>query len=288
MKKLGNIKKFLKVFIISVLVLAVIVGTCFFFFRKNKIKDNTTESLVKYFNSEKSVEFKNDIENISELVNSDGTDARINLIINTNNKLDLISDVLISYYVENGTKVNDEKIASSFRSLKSSKSKLISMMDEYEIKSGSAFFDRHLGANDFYIEASRYLIEYAKFSKSLNEELSVDRKADVKFNMFDVYANVVEKTFAGLNKDEKTTARVEVNNSGNLGILNNRMAIIDSTIQTSVPYGKDCRNFNEYYAKCDKTEFVTKLAQNLGTVTNADQDNNEKIATYYFKLILGL
>ncbi len=268
---------------------SVVVGTCVFFFRKHEKKNNTTESLVAYFNSESNDSFKQKMSNMSSLVNSDGTDSRLNIIIETNENLDSIVNVLISYHIESGTKINDEGIANSFKKVKSSKSTLEAMMNEYIIKATSTYFDRHLGANDFYIKASKYLVQYAEFAKLINNSVDVDKNADVKFNVFDVYSNVVIQTFKFLNTDQSLTSKVVVNNVSNIVIMNNRFTIINSIVQTSTPlFSKNNNDFNKYYNNCNKTEFASRLAENVGTVTSVEQDNNEKIATYYFKMIMGL
>ena len=282
-------KKFLKIFIIVILVLGVIGGTCFFFFRNNKVKKSTTESLVDYFNSQSSVEFREDLSSMSLLVNSDGKDNRLNLLIETNNKLDKIANALISYYITSDTKINNEEISKSLNIVKSSKSTLSSMMAEYEIKSTSNYFNRHLGANDFYIQASNYLIQYARFIKLVNNDISMDKSVEPKFNLFEVYSNVVIETFSYINIEDAATSKVVVSNVSNISILNNRLIIINSIVQTAgglfSKYGND---FNKYYSNCDKNQFASKLAENIGKVKNAEQDSNEKIATYYFKVIMGL
>ncbi len=282
-------KKFFKVFVIVVLVIGVIVGTCFFFFRKHEVKKNTTESLVNYFNSESSIKFRENINKMSQIVNSDGTDNRLSLIIETNNKLDTINNDLISYYIEADTKIYDEEISRAVSIVKSSKSTLSSMMKEYEIKSTSKYFDRHLGANDFYMKASSYLTQYAKLVKLINNDVSADKNADVKFNLYEVYSNVVIETFSYINSEDSTTKKVVVGNISNIVILNSRLVIVNSIVQTSSElYSKNNNEFNKYYEKCNKAEFASKLAENIGVVKNAEQDSNEKIATYYFKVIMGL
>ena len=282
-------KKFLKVFIVVVMVLGVIGGTCFFFFRNHKEKMNTTEPLIDYFNSKGSVEFKEEMFSMSEIVNSDGKDNRLNLIIETNNKMDSIVNVLISYYINSNTQINNEEISKALNNVKSSRSLLLDMMNEYEIKSTSIYFNRHLGANDFYIQASNYLIQYANLVKLINNNVSVDKNVDAKFNLFEIYSNIVIETFSYINYQESLTSKVVVSNVSSISILNNRLIIVNSIVQTTGGlFSKYINDFNKYYNMCDKTQFVSKLAENIGSVNSAEQNSNEKIATYYFKVIMGL
>ena len=104
-------KKFIKVFIIVLLVIGVIGGTCFFFFRKHKDKNSKTESIVSMLQSESKIKFDEDLSLITGYMkDSNSADTRLDLIINTSGKLDDILSVLSSYYVSANTQIKNEEI----------------------------------------------------------------------------------------------------------------------------------------------------------------------------------
>lgn len=279
-------KKFLKIFIIVLLVVASIAGTCYFFFVNIKKKNNTTSSISEsLFSSEKN-KFDTELKNVSTWVNSDGTDSRIELIIKTNNNLDDIVEVLASYYVESDTKINNERIAKSFNEVVESRDLLNKMLEEYKIKKASAFFNRHLGANDLYKQSSAYLVDYAVFANYLNASLQVNKASDLKFSMFEIYCNIVIDTFGNLNT---SLDNVIVNNSSNINKINSMFKIKNSYIVTSVsPFDKNINLFNKVYYQCNKMEFASDFARNISVVSSPNQTTNEKLAMYYLKQIFGV
>lgn len=283
-------KKFLKVFIIVLLVLGVIGGTCFFFFRKMEEKNNTTEPLSVMLQSDSKVKFNEDMESMAAWVNSDNTDKRIDLLIKTNENLDQIIYTLATYYIQTETVINDKDISNALDDVNVSRDVLTAMMNEYKIKKESSYFNRHLGANDFYKQACSYLIKYAKLANLLNASLTVDRMADIKFNMFEIYANVVIKTFSETNATTVQNSKVVVTNSSNINVMNNHLVVLLSFVQTNGvdEFSINTNNFNKYYMACDRIAFASNLASNISTVSSSQQDSNEKIATYYFKRIYGI
>ncbi|MBQ8615429.1 MAG: hypothetical protein IJ415_02565 [Clostridia bacterium] len=279
-------KNFLKVFIIIILVIGTIGGTCYFFFRNMEEKDNTTASIAGELYSESKLQFNQSLLTMNALVNSDGTDDRLALLIETNSQVDEIVEVLASYHIENDTKINNEKISKALNQVSASRSLINSMVAEYSIKKDSSYFNRHLGANDFYQEFCNYLVSYAKFANLVNANLSVNKQIDLKFNMFDIYTNVVMNTF---NQTITSNLKVIVKDAYNINKINDILQIDNSLIETEVErFAIEINYFNEAYNNCNKTDFATNLVSNIATVTNADQTTNEKIATYYFKQIFGV
>lgn len=279
-------KKFLKVFIIVLLVVAAIAGTCYFFFKNLKEKNNTTSSISEYLYSDSKSEFNLELQSIGSLVNSDGTDSRIDLLIKTNANLDSIVEILASYYVPTDTKINNERIAKSFNEVVASRNLLSSMMSEYKIKKDSEYFNRHIGANDFYKQTCSYFVEYAKFANYLNSNLSLNKSSDIKFSMFEIYCNVVIDTFA---KTTVTSSKVVISNSVNINKINGIFKLQNSYIVTKVnPFDKLINTFNNAYYDCNKMEFASNIASNIATVNGSNQPTNEKVATYYFKQIFGV
>lgn len=280
-------KKFLKVLIIVLLVLGAVGGTTYFFFKNNKKKSGDTGSLVNMLTSQQKLDFNNDLRKMRTIVNSDLTDNRLTVIIETNDKLDQVVYGLLSYYLDTNTTINNIPIKEQLDVVNANRALLGDMIKEYNIKKDSVFFDRHLGANDFYKSACVYLVEYAKFTDMLNDYTKVNNKnADIKFAMIEVYTDVVENTFSKVVKNAKNLNEIE--NASNISLINDKMFIDNSYIQSTQAYTANASNFVKYYNNCNKQNFASSLANNVTTVTSAEQANNELIATYYFKLIFGI
>ncbi|MBQ9795574.1 MAG: hypothetical protein IJW36_01250 [Clostridia bacterium] len=292
-------KKFLKVFIVVLLVIGVVAGTTYFFFRNVEKKDNTTASIAALLQSEEKLKFNSDLRYVSGLMNSDGTDQRLNLIIATNEKLDEIVNTLSTYFVHSNTKINDEALSNKLKQVQSNRKILTAMMNEYNIKKDSPLFNRHLGANDLYVKGCSYLITYAEFANILNEKINVNKESDIKFNMFEIYSNVVLDTFAWINANEVDRQRVVVDSSSNIDVMNSVLKIRSSYVvkienentpseKVEMLFDINTNLFNDYYEKCDENSFAHNLAENLNLSTSPIQPNNERNAAYYFNLIYGI
>ncbi len=272
------------------LVLAVIGGTVYFFFRKIEKENNNTGSIIEMLESESKNRYNENLAFTYEVINQNKDDDRLNLIIETSNNLDNIVRILISYYVESETAIDNEIIAKQLKKVHDSRDLLDRMLTEYLIKKESEFFDHHEGANDLYEQSCRYLIEYATFANLINESITnVDRTADIKFNIFEVYSNVVKTTFA-FTKEEyvDNTVKVVLENTETIALLNGLLKIENSYVVTVVDkFSMEVRDFNEYYLKCDKFVFASNLLTNIEIVSES-RGSNEKIATYYFKEVFDL
>ncbi len=278
-------KKFLKVFIFVLLVIASVAGTCFFFFKNLKEKNNTTPSFSAILFSQEQKEFNESLALMSAVVNSDATDKRLEVVIKTQNNLDEILKVLVSYHVENNTQINNERISKAFKQFNADKALLQNMVSEYLIKKDSTYFDRHLGANDFYKQACNYLMSYAQLVNYVNMDLNLNKSVDLKFSMFEIYCNVVTTSF---NTTKINASRVMIENSANINKINDILKIENSFVVTKVsPFESIVNEFNRYYYNSNKTEFAKNLANNI-LIVNSNQGNNEQIATYYFKQIFGV
>lgn len=279
-------KKFLKVFIIVVLVLATVVGTCVLFFVNRKKNNTTTSSIAEFLFAEENEKFNEKLANMDSWVDSDGTDNRVELILTTNLMLDEMAKDLSSYHIANGTKITNEKIFNAFKNVQSSKNLLVKMMDEYKIKKDSTYFNRHTGANDFYAQACVYLINYAKFNNYVNVNLNINRNVDLKFSVYEIYSNVVMNTFS---KTKTLSSLVLVDNAQNLNKLHEIVSMDNSFIETNVnQFAIEITLFNNAYYETNKVNFANNLTQNISSVTTADQSSKEKLATYYFKQIFGI
>ena len=222
-------KKFLKVFIVVLLVVAVIAGTCYFFFKNKKEKDNTTASFADMLASESKASFNSSLIDMQNVVNSDGTDNRIDLLIATNEKLDKSLYILSTYYIHQNTQINEKQISTSLKNVNSSRSLLSSMMAEYNIKKTSSYFDRHLGANDFYNQMCCYFVNYANLINLMNHSINADKNADIKFSAIEIYANVVINTFSETNYEYSANTKVVVDDSSDIDIMNSKIDLNEFT-----------------------------------------------------------
>ncbi len=298
-------KKFLKVFIIVILVLGVIAGTTFFFFRNLKEKNNTTSSIAAMLQSESKLKFNEGLDTLNGIANDDKSDERMELLIKTNKNLDEIIFVLATYYIDTDTKINNEAIAEKFKDVNSSRDLLIKMIDEYTIKEENAenYFNEHSGLNDFYDQCCDYLVQYATLANLLNESLNVNKSADFKFNMFNVYSNVVINTFNETEliihnaNEEGEHKRVIVKNSSNIDVINGMFKIRNSYIvivkneglaneEVVVLNSSNVNKFNEWYNKCDKTTFAKEFDNNIKNASKTGP--KEVVSAYYLKLIYGI
>ncbi len=278
-------KKFLKVFIVVLLVLAVVGVTCYFFFKKIKEKDNTTPSFATFLTSDEAVEFNTNLFVITKELGDNG-DTRFSLLKQTCGNLDSIVFSLSTYNIQNNTQIKDEEISSTFKLVKNKRDLLLRMMQEYNLKKSSSLFDKKLGANDLYEETCDYLIKYANLANMLNEYVSgVNKNSDVEFNVFDVYINVVKNDFS---ETETISKLVKVKNSNNITKLNSIVVLDFKGLIINDRFSINVNKFNEYYLSCDKTKFAQNFGSNMNSVVSENQTANEKIATYYFKLVFGL
>lgn len=275
-------KKFLKIFIIVLLVGSVIGGTCYFFFRNLEKNNHTTSSIASYLMSEEKQNFNNSLYEMHNLANSDSTDSRLALIAETNFQLDDMMMVVCSFYVENNTKINDKEISNSFNQLKSSQTLLMAMVNEYKIKSTSNYFDRHVGANDYYKQACSYLMQYASFVNLVSENINVINKSvDVRFSMINLYSNVVINTFKST---KEMSNRVDVTNKDNINWINLNVVFENSCLDVTNAYSSNANNFIKFYSACNKSEFASNLKSNITTASKPNQSSTaEQSASYYLK-----
>lgn len=303
-------KKFLKIFIIVLLVLAVIGGTIFFFFKKHKKENITTGSIANFLLSDNKNTLTKKFLIIDEhIISKDEPDNRMDILIETNEKLDDIMLVLVSYYAESGTSIENKEINKKLLDLKEINKKLIRMSEEYSVKSGyfineqnevefnTTYFDEHLGLNDLYIETCSYLVQYAKLLNMINNTLNVDKISDIKFNMFEIYANIVISTFDSTSGSTETKTRVQIEDDENINTINSILKIRNLNIVKienentqfetfKLLVTENNNEFAKHYNNCNKQLFADDFA--YGWESTASPLTNEEKAMKYLKLIYGI
>ena len=110
--------------------------------------------------------------------------------------------------------------------------------------------------------------------------------------MFDLYANVVVYSFSSSNMIyDGSSKMLNLENESNIEVMNDILKIRNSRIVKITNEGlsneiveilnsSDFNNFNYFYSQSDKTLLAKDLSVNL---TNNNQSNVEKKATYYLK-----
>ena len=277
-------KKFLKVFIVVILVLGVIAGTAFFFFRNLKEKNNNTGSLVAMLESDEKKKFDSDLQATSAIMKSSKSDLRLELIIETNTNLNQILNTLLMYYIETETNINNKTISNKLKELKSSRNNLSTMMAEYNVKKESGEFDRNTGANDLYEQSCVYLIKYAVFVNEINNNVSIHNKnADLKFSMFEIYSNIVITTFQ---ETKVSSDLIVVKSADNINKINENFKIQNSFVYMVNPFSINCNLFIQNYNACDKLKFAKEFNNNIQNASKTGP--KEVVAAFYLKQIYGI
>ncbi len=282
-------KKILKIVIISILVLGVIAGTCYIFYQNMKPEKDPIV-LVDYTKSEAKAKFNQGLVDVDMVLDA-VADNRLDIMITTHNNLDLIMNTLSIYVVADGGKIMDQGVINSLNNVSSARSKAQAMINEYKIKMESPFFPKSLGANDLYEQTSEYLTKYARLVIEINDyvrDLGVNAESDAKFNMFDLYANIVSRDFEEVTILDGSLSLVK--DSANVSIINNHFKMNGNYININSPFSKVVNDFNAYYSKCDKKEFAKNFATNVNNIQSivVGESTNEEIATFYFKRMCGL
>ena len=131
-------------------------------------------------------------------------------------------------------------------------------------------------------------MNYAQTINLVQNTLQVNRNSNVKFNLIDAYTHVVLQTFNKTNIEQLRTAPLKVNSDASIKLMNAKMLFDGYSLKLSNPNSSVANNFDEYYSRCDRSSFALNLSANVQMVTTAEQETNEKIATYYLKSFFGV
>ena len=153
----------------------------------------------------------------------------------------------------------------------------------------STYFNKHLGANDLYVQACSYLVDYSNFANTLNKIVSNKKLEELKFNMFELYSNVAASTFDKSKVEENDNSWLVVSSTSNIDIMNSALEIRNNHIVkiknevATIVNSSNSNLFNNYYGKCNKKSFANNLSVNISSATSSTQSSNEGYAAYYFK-----
>ena len=98
-----NLKKFIKFFVIALLIVASVVTTCVIFFRNlDKIKQKEV-AVVSFTSSETKQNFDLNLnKTVTAVKNDNPADTRFDILLSTISNLDNAMNVVATYYVDNG------------------------------------------------------------------------------------------------------------------------------------------------------------------------------------------
>lgn len=281
-------KKFLKVFLVIVLILGAIAGTVFFFFRFFKEKVDSVVEVSNYIYADSSIEFNDKIKEVDNVL---GQDARFDLIMETCENLKDSIVALLPYMQKYSGEFSHDKVVEELNIVKEKQSLASDMIAEFQLKSDSPYYQKSLGANDLYAEMTKMLVSQAQLIKVINSELTnagVDKSGDVKFSLIDIYADVVITSF---DEVQKVDNKIVIKENENIEFINTYFGISKGCVQNlkngSFSYLNN--EFMKIYSVCNKTTFAENLKLNSNSVSTWSESlSNELKATYYFEQIYGI
>ena len=284
-------KKVIKALIILMIVVLSVGGTCLIFFKNYKRKEAESASLETCIN-------KMDKLDLS-IVNYDG---KFDSIEQTNENLEDSMFALSIYFIDDNFVIQNDDIISKVKAVDRAIDHAEAMLKEYKIKSEFknaeelSYFDKDKGRNDLYNAMCNYIVEYATLINMVNSDLeykNINRSADIKFAMIDVYTRVAMDTF-GKTQTDTTNGITNLESSDNIDLINTYFCLKTSylTNKEANPklYSSSATSaFINSYSKCNKTLFAQKLSENVAMVAELnDKSTNEDYATYYFKNVYGI
>lgn len=294
MKKIFN-KKFFKVLLITILVLSSVGGTVYVFYSQMTKRQDSFACVSEYIVGGEKAEVNNKLKSVNTNLTRDG-DERLVIMVETVTRLDNITTILNKYLInaKDYENVDENKIVEQLKNAQVQMKKLDVMLDEYLLKSQSLDFNKHEGAKYLYKGAADYIVAYTGLIDEINTQISkllVNKNADIKFSLFEIYSNCCKQTFSNFN----TSGLIEVQNEHNIKFLNQKFSFDDIVLLQGNNYIVQ-NKFLDAYSKCNKYKFANGLVCDENDYSNldfvdgmteeqVDLQKPEIRATYYFKRI---
>ena len=273
-------KKALKTFFILVLCLAVAGGTGYLFFVNLTKSSSAFENINSFVKSSSQKELLIDMQQISTY----GGD-RFNTIIGTYNDMQQSLQCLNACLIDFENSSAEHILCTKLDKLVSQTSDIKAMVNEYNIKSQNSTFNKYEGSNNIYESFADFVANYADYVLAVNMEVKKyvsSTNVDVKFDVIDVYANVVKNSLQNLKV-------YETNNFDNLNYMNSHFQLKNGYLVSQNPNGNfasENNKFIEQYKQCNALSFASNLNANL-ILADVNSTNVELRAGYYLKIILG-
>lgn len=273
-------KKALKTIFIVILCLAVAGGTGYLFFLNMSKSVSAFENVNSFTSDINQKEFNLDMQKVALTGGS-----RFNLMITSYQDMIEITYSLNSYLIGYHNASAETKIVEKLSTLSSTQNTVKTMAEEYFVKCNSEAYNKVVGANDLYESFAHYIAECAEFNQYVQDKIKAEistYSTDVKFSVFDVYANVVKLSLKNLKVSDNADL-------SNLKFMQSHFALKDNYLSTNNANGNFAIENNKFitaYNKCDKTSFATNLTNNLANATDT-ATSEELVATHYLKVIFG-
>ncbi len=273
-------KKALKTFFILILCLAVAGGTGYLFFVNLTKSSSAFENINSFVKSSSQKELLIDMQQISTY----GGD-RFNTIIGTYNDMQQSLQCLNACLIDFENSSAEHILCTKLDKLVSQTSDIKAMVNEYNIKSQNLTFNKYEGSNNIYESFADFVANYADYVLAVNMEVKKyvsSTNVDVKFDVIDVYANVVKNSLQNLKV-------YETNNFDNLNYMNSHFQLKNGYLVSQNPNGNfasENNKFIEQYKQCNALSFASNLNANL-ILADVNSTNVELRAGYYLKIILG-
>ena len=190
--------------------------------------------------------------------------------------------------------VDENEIISRFDNYLALQNEVSNLIDSYINRvNNSDIFDPNTGANEIVVQFCNMNLALADTLMFINSELDnleINKDADLKFSMIDLYLNIVLTTL------DDTTLDINglqvIRNEINLTTINNFFELENSIIITpsnTTNFESDNNNFILHYENVDKVNFAENFADNINRINiYSDNLSETEKAIFYFKAIYNL
>ncbi len=279
-------KKFFKVLLILVVVVASVGGTCYAFYKNYTARKSSFNYVSAFLTSGARTEFDGNLTKTRNLAGS-----RFNLIINVSNDLEDIADTLNTYLtIANKFEVDENAIIAKLEKTSLARNRANEHMQEYFIHcEQSQYFNHSTGANVVYNSVCEYLVSFADFILNLNNAVGtyVDVSSDVKFALIDLYARVVLNDFNDIEVGSDKVTNIKT--TSNINLLVNNVEFENGYLvgDLNSTFGLNAVKFAKTYGSCDTNALATQLFDLVNRASASSTNINEKVA-YLFKQIFSI
>lgn len=283
-------KKVIITFFVVLLFAAAVLATVFVFFSKRKTEEaQTFNSAVYVENLKSSTQMKESKKLIGEIKS---TDNRFEGLVEVINNFDEISEVLKLYSASCDYKIENSDLILKLNISNQSLNHLYNVVNEYNIKKQSSFFDKKLGANDLLQATCSYLVSYSELITTHIDVLGdkIVTSADLRCSVFDLYARVAKATYSQTTTNQESNLK-EVAGLTNINFMNSKFDLTNGNLNNllvsylSQTASLFCINYNSL----NKDEFAANLYNNVKDeiILNQNSSNAER-ASYYFREVYGV
>ncbi len=291
-----NFKKFLKYFVIVLIVGCSIGGAFYFFYANLRLNQDSFSAVNEFVYGGGKSEFDSAVSNVyGNYVNSANNDTRIQYYVDVNNQLGEIAKTLNMYFIDmDEYDLDGYTVVKYLDELLTQQDELTQMIEEYILHCDSSAFARNTGANDLVKGLYDYIVTYCRVLSTMNTEIKTKvvagNNSDIKFDVIEIYLNICINTFSTTSYD--TSGWLRLSNTDNYSVIYNKFNLENGIIQTGTTYGNFSYLNNLFitnYENCDTAAFAKSFSTNLGLYNSISSGSSSLVkAVYYFKQIFGI